>query len=283
MKRKAVKFVIIIIELAAVLLAVMFIMMNHREPGWHTIGNKEIYYADSSGRKATGYEIIDGKPYYFNWFGIPADKGWIEIDGKLYYCTDNGELATGWRYIDGKAYYFYQKSDDKGEGSRGAAASDFTTAGGLYIPEAGYIDGDEGKAIGYAVDVLNRFGWNLRSAYKYSSSLRFVSAPDEQYGYRIHKCALQGFEHGEGNCLAWSGSFCAMAKVLGYDCRLIWGSLRWKGEDHVHGWTEIWEADGIHVYDPRKNEGEDFAGFDVRYGQKGSYRYNEDSKTYLKW
>ena len=73
-----------------------------------------------------------------------------------------------------------------------------------------------------------------------------------------------------------------MAKLLGYDCRQIWGTLQWKGT-RPHAWTEIWEEDGPHVYDPRKHEGVDMAGFDVHYGDKGSYKYDEDSKQYLEW
>ena len=73
-----------------------------------------------------------------------------------------------------------------------------------------------------------------------------------------------------------------MAKLLGKDCRQIWGSLSWNGV-RPHAWTEIWEKDGHHVYDPRKHDGEDMAGFDVRYGDKGTYKYDLDSIQYLEW
>ena len=157
------------------------------------------------------------------------------------------------------------------------------TSGGIIIAGKGYLDGDEALAIAYAIDVLDRYGWTLESAYKYSSSLRFVRNSEELYGFRIHKCAIQGFKYGEGNCLAWVGTFCAMAKVMGYDCRLVWGTLPYNGEQVPHGWAEIWEEDGIHVYDPRKHEGEDMSGFDERYGEKGSRKYNEESKQYMDW
>lgn len=248
------------------------------ESGWYTYNNST-YYAMRDGKKARGYELIDGKPYYFNWQGKVADKGWIE---DTYYCLGHGELATGWKYIGKRAFYFYQKTDNVGM-NIGRKALNYTTSGGITVPKTGYLEGDEAKAIGYAINVLDRYGWNLEAAYKYSSSLRFVRNADEQYGYRIHKCAIQGFEYGEGNCLSWAGSFCAMAKVLGYDCRLIWGTLQYRGKDVVHGWSEIWGEDGPHVYDPRHNSGKDLSGFNVHYGDPGTYRYNEDSKKYLEW
>ena len=264
------------------LVTLLFVCYNSSakegESGWYSQGNS-LYFAKADGKKAKGYELIEGEPCYFNWQGKAEQKGWIK---DKYYCIGNGKLTTGWKYIDDKAYYFYQDSD-KTKNQIGSLAKAYTTKGGITVPKEGYLDGDEAKAIGYAIDVLDRYGWNLKDAYKYSSSLRCVVGPDVHYGYKIHKCALQGFENGEGNCLAWAGTFCVMAKVLGYDCRLIWGTLKFRGDDVVHGWTEIWETDGPHVYDPRKGGGNSLSGFNVHYGDKGTYKYNEDSKRYLKW
>ena len=72
-----------------------------------------------------------------------------------------------------------------------------------------------------------------------------------------------------------------MAKLLGYDCRQIWGYLG-TGTEQPHSWTEIHDGGEIRIFDPRHEEGLDTSGFDVRYGQKGTYRYDENRKTYLK-
>lgn len=255
------------------------------EPGWHNAGTESAYYVTDDRKKATGYLMIGDSPFYFEENGSPASKGWIDLDkakDRKAYCLGEGKLATGWKYLDGKVYYFYQKNDKEKTVFPGAMAKNYTTSGKLHIPSKGYIDGDKGLALAYGIDVLNRYGWNLTDAYKYSSSLRFVEGSDKHYGLTIHSCALQGFEHGEGNCLAWSGTFCVMAKLLGYDCRHIWGTLEWRGT-RPHAWTEIWDEDGVHVYDPRKNGGKDLGGFNVHYGQKGTYKYNLDSRQYLPW
>ena len=83
----------------------------------------------------------------------------------------------------------------------------------------------------------------------------------------------------------WAGTFCTMARLLGYDCRMIWGTLQWNENTVTHSWTEIWyeDEDEPHVFDPRHNDGQDLSGYDVRYGDKGTYKYNLESRQYLAW
>ena len=277
-KKKRILTIAILIMTAVVILLGWKMVSGSAEPGWHKDLMGSYYYIEEDGKKAEGYTLINGDAYYFDDGGKPAAEGWIEDE---YYCEGKGKLITGWRVLDGKVCYFYQKEDKGKELAR--RARDYTTPGKIHIPEKGYIDGKQGQALALGIDVLNKRGWTLKNAYGYSSSLRFVRNGEETYGMKVENCAIQGFTYGEGNCLAWAGTFCVMAKLLGKDCRLIWGTINSNNEDLVHGWTEIWEKDGIHVYDPRKHEGEDLAGFDFHYGDKGTYRYDENNKNYLEW
>ncbi|MBQ9015851.1 MAG: hypothetical protein IJ109_06980 [Firmicutes bacterium] len=283
MKKKifviALTFALVIILPAITLLAAR--ESDNLSPGWHGKGDGRYYVLDD-GSRAEGYLQISGKPYYFNENGAPADKGWIGRDSEeTYYCEGGGELATGWKYLEKKVWYFYQASDP-GQNPVGLLARSYTTPGQITLDEDGCVDGDEALALAYGMDVLNRTEWTLEAAYKYSASLRFEEGADEHYGFTTCSCALYGFEHGAGNCLAWSGTFCVMARLLGYDCRQIWGTLSWKGI-RPHAWTEIWTDGQCRVYDPRKHDGEDMAGFDVQYGDKGTYKYDLDSKEYLEF
>ena len=232
------------------------------------------------------YQIVEQEPMYFDENGEPAEAGWIDDSNgeHLYYCTGEGKLATGWKYLEKKVWYFYQKEDVAPDRKLGALARSYTTAGKFEIPESGCFEGDDALTMAYGIDVLNRYGWDLKSAYQYSAGLKFKEMLQLDENTLIHEAALIGFETGEGNCMVWSGTFCVLAKLLGNDCRLVWGTLEWYGTRH-HAWTEIWPEgeDEPHVYDPRKHEGKDFAGFDVHYGDEGSYRYNEDSRIYLEW
>jgi hypothetical protein len=285
------KFRIIIIAVIILAAAVLTAGLALQEagagdPGWHQSFTGSEYYIDDDGHLARGYQMIDSRPYYFDILGRPCKRGWIEAKGHIagkFFCEGGGELATGWKYTDSKAWYFYQNDDERGSKPVGAAASDYTTAGGIYIDERGYIDGEEGEAIGYGIDVLNRFGWSLEEAYKYSAALEYADGRSDDYGLTVHSCAHHGFKYGEGNCLAWAGTFCVMARLLGYDCRMVWGTLEFRGEDVTHSWDEIWENDTPHIYDPRRNGGQGMGGFDKLYGEKGTYKYNLDSRTYLEW
>lgn len=290
-KKKNKTTAVICIELLAIIVIVAAVLFfSDKELPWSR-QSEQVQSEDSkvnadnetNDDELKGYVVRDGKAYFYKMLGIPAKKGWIRTEKGDFYCLGDGELATGWKYLDKRAYYFYRESDVAPGKLLGKMAKNDTTDGYIDIPETGYLDGEEGLAIGYSLDVLERFGWNLESAYRYSAALGFVPGADAHYGFTIHSCANQGFKYGEGNCLAWSGTFCAMAKVMGYDARLIWGTLPWQGRDVPHAWVEIWMDDGIHVYDPRKNDGEDMAGFDVRYGEPGTRKYNEDSKEYLEW
>ncbi len=282
------KKIVIIIALLLLIALGAFILMfsagmigiDTSTPGWKERGDKIICYIDDTGERVTGYQLIDGSPYYFKENGRPADKGWIKDGDETFYCRGSGNLQKGWKYIDNKVYYFYDEEDK--DAKAGLMATNWTTPGAIEIPEDGGIGGDEGLALAYGIDVLNRYGWNLKSAYRYSASLRFERGSDKHYGFTTHTTAIYGFENGGGNCLAWSGTFCVMAKLLGYDCRQIWGTLQWKTVV-PHAWTEVWAEDGIHVYDPRKHDGEDMAGFDFQYGDEGTYKYDLDSREYLEW
>ena len=296
MKNKKSTVVIVVILgvtiLGLVLLAGHILAKSVR--GWHDAEGVHSYYILDDGNRATGYNIIEGAPYLFDEEGnLVLDKGWYDENGRPakegseFYCAGDGKLASGWKYINGKVRYFYQKSDKKKGRRISALAKDYTTKGKIHIPQKGYIDGEEGLALAYGIDVLNRYGWDLESAYKYSTSLRFVPGNEAHYGMTVHTCALYGFENGKGNCLAWAGTFCLMAKLLGKDCRLIWGKLEWYGI-RPHAWTEIWDSDDatdeeLHVCDPRKHDGEDMVGFYAHYGDKGTYRYDLDSRQYVEW
>ena len=93
--------------------------------GWHTNGgvtwyiksdgslaknqfmtiNGNIYYMNSDGYMATGWNTIRGSRYFFNDSGT-LHKGWKIIDGKKYYLNaTTGVLKRGWLVLNGYKYY----------------------------------------------------------------------------------------------------------------------------------------------------------------------------------
>jgi N-acetylmuramoyl-L-alanine amidase len=74
--------------------------------GWVKESDGTIKYHDmSTGVMKTGWQVIDGKAYYFNKSGVML-TGWQAINGRAYYLGPNGVMRTGWETINGKVFNF---------------------------------------------------------------------------------------------------------------------------------------------------------------------------------
>lgn len=120
------------------------------EDGWYEAEGAKYYFVDRKGVK--GWQLIDGKWYYFNtkgqmqtgwikpysaWYYLDNSgamlTGWADIDGKRYYFGDSGAMATKWGKIDHKWYYF----GESGAMQKGWVCDIDGTW--YYLKEAGYI------------------------------------------------------------------------------------------------------------------------------------------------
>ena len=79
---------------------------------WYVYNEWNKYYYGSDGKRYSGFQTIDGKPYYFSeWGWIYQNCTVTSEDGKYYFCDEDGiatelELANNaWTEIDGKRYY----------------------------------------------------------------------------------------------------------------------------------------------------------------------------------
>lgn len=110
------------------------------QTGWVSLedsnGNSRRYYYDlESGERLLGWQSIDGKRYYFDYFG--AYTGRRNVDGKSYYFdTVNGDVKMGLVDIEGRRYY---ADPDNG----GAFAKNKT----LVIDGVSYTFGADGSSI----------------------------------------------------------------------------------------------------------------------------------------
>ena len=76
--------------------------------GWIKLEGDD-YYINNEGALLSGWQMIDGKWYYF--YHDESDimvTGWFEIDGSHYYFSQWGKMVTGWEQINGNWYYFNQ-------------------------------------------------------------------------------------------------------------------------------------------------------------------------------
>lgn len=89
--------------------------------GWQIVNGKTYYY-NNSGKMLLGWRTIGGKVFYFKKVGANGAKGsmltgWQTIAGKTFYFKkvgDNGTkgaMLTGWQTISGKRFYFKKVGD----------------------------------------------------------------------------------------------------------------------------------------------------------------------------
>ena len=232
------------------------------------------YYLDPANNKVMVTDLwkaIDGKWYSFNSNGSMR-RDWAFINGNWYYFGGDGAMRTGWQTIDGLRYYFYTANDSNG-GSEGAMAKN-TTIDGIPVSD----DGSASIAYGYAAQVLDSVGWNLRAAYNWSASIPWTAttanpSPGSEW------FAVYGFENKTGNCYVMAATFYYMAKLLGYDAHQVTGAVPTvSGGLTPHSWVEIDMSGGTYVFDPDFTNETGRNGYQISYGTSGTWRYANYSR-----
>lgn len=224
--------------------------------GWVKCDDGKKRYGRGGGRIAVGACKIKK-----TWYGFNADgtrhmkKGVYKVNGKRYYCKGKGKLKTGWLAIKNYAYYFSKKD---------AARVYNAKVGSLKIGKKGRL----GKAYAMAIRILNKRGWSLKKAYRYSTSLSYAykgmrrSSPE--------KYAIYGYKHHKGNCFVMASTFYIMAKLLGYNVRQVHGKVL----HSTHSWVELKKKNGkVRVYDPEFEVQTGRNGWNIYYGKHGTWRY----------
>ena len=216
-----------------------------------------------SGAK-TKYKTVTGSYLYmFAKSGkLKKTKGLFKYSGKEYYGKGNGVLKTGWVAFKekkkGKASFFNKKT---------GAMEKNKKVKYLKIPKSGRL----GKAYYLGVKRLNKTGWSLRAAYRWSSRMRYQGRSYRAKNSETY--AVKGFSKGYGNCYCMAATFYIMAKLLGYDVHQVEGRV-----DLPHSWTVIRQDGRDWVYDPNFTNETGRNGWKMYYGKKGTWRYNHYHK-----
>ena len=125
---------------------------------------------------------------------------------------------------------------------------------------------------------LDEIGRDLYAAYVWSSHLQWTnqySSPDA--GTRA--MANTGFTTGTGGCYVMAATFYEMARELGYDAHQMTGYVPRRGGGlAIHSWVEIISNGEIYVVDPDFAYETDRNGYLIRYGQTGTWRYQDYSR-----
>ena len=227
--------------------------------GWFKGIDKKKRYSLGKGRIAAGVKKV-GKTYYFfkKKDGTLQKKGFFKDGKKEYYSTGSGKLATGWKAIGKKACYFYPK------GKKVCQMAKNTKIGYLKVPKSGRL----GEAYALGIKALNKHGWKLWNAYRFSYRLRYY---DRWYRTKNSEAySLRGFKAHHGNCYVMAATFYIQAKLLGYDIHQVHGHVGvWP-----HSWTVIRHGKKYYVYDPNFRNETGRNGWKIWYGKRGTWRYS---------
>lgn len=101
------------------------------------------YYRYPDGNlKTDGWELIQGKWYYFDFSG-KMQTGWLKLGGGYYFLGADGAMVSGWQNIGDRWYWFY---DDPEAANFGLMAADTVVdAGG----KTWYVDQNGQRASGW--------------------------------------------------------------------------------------------------------------------------------------
>ena len=228
---------------------------NKKKKKWQT---KKIKNAKTKIKTvATNYLYMflsDGK--------LKTTTGLYKLNGKEYYGIGSGAIKTGWAAIvekkKGKAVYFNEKT--------GAMVKN-AKVGYIKIPSSGRL----GEAYYRGVKRLDKIGWSLRKAYRWSARMKYQGRSFRAKNSETY--AIKGFKKGYGNCYCMAATFYIMAKLLGYDVHQVEGRV-----DLPHSWTVIRQNGREYVYDPNFTNETGRNGWKISYGQKGTWRYNHYHK-----
>ena len=256
--------------------------------GWKYVKGEGYYYYDNTGLLASGWRLVNNKWYYMDpqnnnimvsqqwrringyWYYFRADgdmaTGWIYIGGNYYYLSTDGVMRTGWQWIGGDRYYFYKENDPNG-GGWGVMAKN-TTIDGIAIDSSGRAD----EAYSYAIEILNKVGWNLHSAFNWCVELKYIHMIEDP-AQGSEWFAKYGFENRKGNCYVMAATFYYMAKAMGYDAHQMSGYVMSVNGNSPHSWVEINIGGILYVFDVSFENGGLGDGYYFTYGTPGTWRY----------
>ena len=199
-----------------------------------TLCTYTLRYIADDGRYLSYY--LDDTCYYLD--GVPAN-GTIIVDENTYYFAD-GFLRSGFQTIGGKKYYYNENGVIQKNSIVGSAED------GWYYADANGVC-CESEELVYAASFVKQYGkgataaQQLRSCYDALTTYRYervFGVP--KTGEDFRNMAIKMFRDKSGNCFCYAAAFSCIAKVLGYDSKVVSGKIASAyGGVTAHGWSQV--------------------------------------------
>lgn len=199
-----------------------------------TLCTYTLRYVDESGKYLSYY--LNDTCYYLD--GVLAN-GTISVNGNNCYFVD-GKLRSGYQTIGDKKYYY----NENGVIQKNAIVG--SDKEGWYYADANGVC-CESEEIVYAVSFVKQYGKGTTSAqqlrscynalvtYRYERVLGLPKSGDD-----FRNMAIKMFRDKAGNCFCYAAAFSCVAKVLGYDTKVVSGKIAAAGGGlTAHGWSQV--------------------------------------------
>lgn len=186
----------------------------------------DIVFRNADGTPKSGWQLIGGKYFYAQPGTGVMHKGWLQLGNTWYYLNDNGVMVTGLQTIRGYRYYFL--------------------GSGAWVGNTGNAELND-----YINTIIVSRGTNLRTLFNYVASYPYRNGSKNPTGNWSVPFALEMYRNGGGNCYRYAALFCELAKAVGYDARVVAGSVpSYSAGWAPHGWVEIRMNGTTYVCDP---------------------------------
>lgn len=155
-------------------------------------------------------------------------------------CTRCSAQKTGWEKFEGKSYYFYE------ENKKSVLAVNRIVEDKYYVDITGVKVND--KVIDLAIKYVNEHSSpkdtnekRLKDCYEYLyKNYKYKTMFGTPAVSDMEGCAEHMFTYHNGNCYRYSATFAYIARVLGFDSRVVIGKVRGVYGDMVpHSFTEV--------------------------------------------
>lgn len=191
---------------------------------------------------------VAGLRYHLDRNGY-VQVGLTEVDGKFYFLHPGGVVVAGWLQIGDGIYYF------QADGSMAIN----TVVDGFVLGSDGRLTGETQSALQQQVNAIiaavttadMTAEQKLRACYQYvMDSSKYKRDTEVPSGDWTGRYAQEILSTGKGNCYRYACGFAYLAKGLGYEARVVTGTVRsLKGGQTPHGWAEVYINDGWYVFD----------------------------------
>lgn len=233
-------------------------------------GNGVYRYADQNGN-------LEDPSY-----GILAASGWRE---KQYFAHGGfGELYRN-RFITFGTIAYYMGEDgavikEPFEFSPGVTITPDSTTGSMPYHTYANLKKDA-DALRMANSILDKVGRDLKKGFDWSASAITYETMSVDPNLGSAYYAAPGFYQNRGNCFTMAGTFYYFARALHYNVQHIAGTHQGTSGDWPHSWVEILLNGETYVCDPDFTMEWNRNGYMIRYGEKGTLKYNRSTSVVM--